>query len=180
MVNLESHRNDTSTEISASVTIETDYLVFKYRIIGQMDSILLPLCEKGKFRRYDLWDHTCFECFIKDPYEDWYIEFNFAPSKAWNCFYISSYRCNEGEYMAVEEVIIEQKLKSEEYELVAKVHLSQMDVFNFKEKHNFQVGLTAVIENVKGELGYWCLLRRDGEPDFHDPDTFIDYYLVKE
>lgn len=39
-----------------------------------------------------LWQSTCFELFLGSPAETGYIEFNFSPSGAWNCYEFSDYR----------------------------------------------------------------------------------------
>lgn len=37
----------------------------------------------------------------------------------------------------------------------------------------WDIGLSAVIEEIDGTKSYWALAHPDGPPDFHDPTCFI-------
>src|ERR1043165_4654007 len=66
-------------------------LVLSYVVIGQMSDIRLPPVAAAA-RTDDLWQHTCFEAFIRASSGTAYYEFNFAPSTQWAAYRFSGYR----------------------------------------------------------------------------------------
>ena len=80
------------TACLAAKSIEVDVvrpapssLVLHYVLTGAVDDLLLP--PLGRPKRSDrLWQHTCFEIFIRPAPEEPYHEFNFAPSGQWAAY----------------------------------------------------------------------------------------------
>ena len=56
-----------------------------YRIEGATGRLRLPLPVSAR-RTDGLWQHTCFEAFLKADASDSYYEFNFAPSGEWAAY----------------------------------------------------------------------------------------------
>ncbi|MFC7379345.1 DOMON-like domain-containing protein [Brevundimonas sp. GCM10030266] len=107
-----------------------------------------------------LWQHTCFEAFI--PTGDGYLEFNMSPSCQWASYHFESYR--SGMKPAEAQVAVRLQDGDEDYIVIeADLDLPPKAAF---------IGLSAVIEDIEGNISYWALAHAPGKPDFHHPDSF--------
>src|SRR5947207_2428704 len=68
-----------------------DRLVLSYVVTGQISDIRLPPVMTSA-RADGLWQHTCFEAFVRAASGPAYYEFNFAPSTEWAAYRFESYR----------------------------------------------------------------------------------------
>ena len=68
-----------------------DGLVLSYIVTGTMSDIRMPPVAAAA-RSDELWQHTCFEAFVRAPSGAGYYEFNFAPSTQWAAYRFSGYR----------------------------------------------------------------------------------------
>src|ERR671919_495162 len=68
-----------------------DALVLSYTVTGTMSDILMPPVMAAA-RSDGLWQHTCFEAFVRVSSDAEYYEFNFAPSIQWAAYRFSGYR----------------------------------------------------------------------------------------
>jgi hypothetical protein len=156
--------------IAVEVVPSGDGLVlFSYVATGDVGAILLPptrACE----RHDGLWRHTCFEAFVRPQPGDAYYEFNFAPSTQWATYRFRAYR-SDGE--AAEEAgrsRIDIEASTGRYALRAEVDLRRLRGF---DAASCRIGLSAVIEDVRGRLSYWALAHPAGKPDFHHAVGFV-------
>lgn len=145
-----------------------DELRISFRIDGAIGQLRLP--ERGSALRTDgLWQHSCFEAFLRSDADDSYHEFNFAPSGDWAAYRFASRR--EGrESPALPAPHLEFRRLEEVFELNAAIALS--GIADLAEAQGLQAGLAAVIEDQDGRLSYWALAHRSAQPDFHDAATF--------
>ena len=60
-------------------------LEIRFRMDGDISRVRLPPAELAR-RRDGLWQHTCFEVFLRPDGSDSYHEFNFAPSGDWAAY----------------------------------------------------------------------------------------------
>lgn len=104
-----------------------------------------------------LWEHLCFELFVKPGGGPGYFEFNFSPSSQWAAYSFDGYRMG----MADLPLRIQPLVKGV---LGAKLTLPAIGACS--------VGLSAVIEEGDGTKSYWALRHPPGTPDFHHPDCF--------
>ena len=138
-------------------------LVLCYAVIGKVDELNLPPQALPE-RTDELWRHTCFEAFVRPSGGDAYTEFNFAPSTRWAAYRFSGYREGMSVASEIEMPIIEVDRASECYVLQAALELPGGGAW--------QVGLSAVIEEVGGRKSYWALAHPPGKADFHHADCF--------
>jgi hypothetical protein len=145
-----------------------DELRISFRIDGAIGQLRLP--ERGSALRADsLWQHSCFEAFVRSDAGDSYHEFNFAPSGDWAAYRFASRR--EGRQSpAMPAPQMEFRRAADVFELNAVIALGGNP--DFAEAQALQAGLAAVIEDQDGGLSYWALAHRAAQPDFHDPETF--------
>lgn len=160
-VTLEPHpdfppRNVEAIEVFADIRRGASALV--YRVIGQLP-LIPPAAAPG--RTDGLWQHTCFELFVRRVGEEGYFEFNFSPSSEWAAYRFDSYREGMAELPLAVPVI-------EPIEDGVRV---QVDLGGLPEGE-WRIAITAVIEEVDGTKSYWSAAHPAGKPDFHDPACF--------
>jgi len=120
-------------------------------------------------RADQLWEHTCFEAFVRAGSEGPYHEFNFAPSLQWAAYRFGSHRRG----MSAPNIDPPHALTRravDRYELEASLRLAALaDLPNHAP---WQLNLSAVIEEKSGRKSYWALAHPPGKADFHHPDCF--------
>ena len=156
--------------IKASVHWERgNYLTVTYTLEGAVEQLMIQ--PEGATRRGDdLWRHTCFELFVGAKNDAEYYELNFSPSGEWAAYSFRDYRvggpCDGDE---VEPEITAQR-DAASFELSAAIRLDGLS--GIQRDFYLWIGLSAVIEDVRGTLSYWALKHPSGKPDFHHPDNF--------
>jgi hypothetical protein len=142
-------------------------LVLRYVVSGQVDELALPAIT-APMRTDELWRHTCFEAFIRPPPGAAYYELNFAPSTHWAAYRFDNYRT--GMQAAGGVPRIEVKKAAEQFTLQATLQWDESSELG--RAATWQVGLSAVLEEVAGGKSYWALAHPPGKPDFHHADGF--------
>ncbi|MFN3726853.1 MAG: DOMON-like domain-containing protein [Allosphingosinicella sp.] len=144
-----------------------------YRIPGDTSMVAFPeriepFAKRSEQRRADrLWEHTCFEAFVRTSEGSRYFELNFSPSSEWAAYAFDDYR--KGMRSAdIEIPAVHPTAWANRFELSARVVLPP-DWVNL----TWLLNLTAVIEERDGTKSYWALSHPpDGPPDFHHPACF--------
>ena len=146
-----------------------DSLVLSYIVTGKMNDIRMPPLTEA-MRRDELWQHTCFEAFVRNSLGGEYYEFNFAPSTQWAAYRFSGYR--KGMHVAAEigAPPIEVRSTSDRFTLQASLELDRMS--GSRRDSSWRLGLSALIEDTSGRKSYWALTHPPGKPDFHHADGF--------
>lgn len=155
--------------IDVAVARNHGQLTLTYLVTGKIADIRLPA--RGPSTRADgLWQHTCFEAFIRRTPSPRYYEFNFAPSTQWAAYRFRGYR--EG-MVSVEEMPsphLESRPNTETYSLQAALKLDALP--SLPAGAVWRLNLTAVIEEANGNKSYWALAHPPAKPDFHHADCF--------
>jgi len=139
-----------------------------YRLSGDIARLRLP--EPAEALRTDsLWQHSCFEAFLRPDGGDRYYEFNFAPSLAW-AVYCFAARRGDRELPELGTPAIACRRDAESFEM--RVRLPLDGVPELAQAESMDAGISAVVEDARGLLTYWALAHASREPDFHDPATF--------
>lgn len=142
-------------------------LSVQYCVRGALNSILWPRTDAPQ-RTDRLWEHTCFEAFVRGPDERSYIELNFAPSSRWAAYRFTDYRTGMSDLSLAHPPHIVCRFEDTQMELHATVDLSGCVVAN----GSLQLALCAVIEDQGQHKSYWALAHPSERPDFHHPDAF--------
>lgn len=147
---------------------DSGILALRYLVSGDIAKLLLPQAATA-IRADNLWQHTCFEAFVRPANKQEYYEFNFAPSNAWAAYHFAGYRERMSAAGEVRAPVFDTCCTAEEYEL--GIGLS------FPPPHtipgpDWLLGISAVIEETNGHKSYWALAHPPGKPDFHHPDCF--------
>jgi hypothetical protein len=140
-------------------------LTLRYRLAGDLGKIAIPAARPSAAVD-GLWRHTCFEAFIAAGTSA-YREFNFSPSGEWAAYAFGDYRTpmpwTIGAPPAIDVAQSPHLLL-----LTARIAADDLPAGN-----RLQLGLTAVIEPIEGDLSYWALHHPSEKPDFHVRAGFV-------
>ena len=148
-------------------------LILTYVITGKIGDLAMPPIV-DPVRTDELWQHTCFEAFLRGSVGAGYFEFNFAPSTQWAAYRFSNYRTGRCVATEISTPLIAVEGGSERYLLRASLELDQLEPRSTSEGGDgmWRLGLSAIIEETSGHRSYWALAHPPGKPDFHHPDCF--------
>ena len=150
--------------IEVEVTRTGAVLELHYCVGGTIADLAIPAPGASE-RRNELWQHTCFEAFVRAGDEQCYAEFNFAPSTAWAAYRFDGYRSGMRDASEISAPRMEVRSGEDRLELRASLELASANA-------PWQLGLSAVIEERSGRKSYWALAHPPGAPDFHHEDCF--------
>lgn len=142
-------------------------LALDYVVSGAIETLLLPP-PVVPARGGELWKHTCFEAFVRGGGEAYY-ELNFSPSELWAAYRFDAYRSAMREPTMVPPRIV-RSANPISFELAVTLDLSHFG--DLPADAPWRIGLSAVIEQKDGRVGYWALAHSPGKPDFHHDHCF--------
>jgi hypothetical protein len=135
-----------------------------YKLGGYIGDLAIPGYAEP-VRADGLWQHMCFELFLRAQDEAGYLEFNFSPSTQWAVYRFSGYRTGVGD--------APDRLEPRIRFLSGTNGLALMAAIDGLPALDWRLGLSAVIEETSGHKSYWALAHPSGPPDFHHPDCFV-------
>jgi len=144
-------------------------LVIRYFVTGKTSDLHIPPATAAA-RTDELWQHTCFEAFVRTSPGAGYYEFNFAPSTQWAAYRFSGYRTGMRVATEISAPRIEVQSSPECYILQASLELDRLS--SLPRDAGWRLGLSALIEETNGRKSYWALAHPPGKADFHHPDCF--------
>jgi len=158
-----------AVQIEVAIAQRTGSLHLSYILTGRMSEIRSPpMTTPG--RGIKLWQHTCFEAFIRAASGGEYYEFNFSPSTEWAACRFSSYRAGMQDAVEVAAPPIQVQAAPDRFTLNTVVKLDALS--SLSRRVSWRLGLSAVIEDTSGRRSYWALAHPPGKPDFHHADCF--------
>jgi hypothetical protein len=144
-------------------------LILSYVVSGRIGDLRVPPVV-APARTDELWQHTCFEAFVRALPGAAYYEFNFAPSTQWAAYRFGAYRREMSVANEVSAPLVEVQSSGQLYKLQASLELDGMS--NLPSDAVWRLGLSAVIEEASGCKSYWALAHPPGKADFHHSDGF--------
>jgi hypothetical protein len=144
-------------------------LLLHYFVTGLISDLRMPRAT-APARADELWQHTCFEAFVRASPSDPYYEFNFAPSTQWAAYRFGAYRDKMCVASEVSAPRIDVRSCGELYEL--QVSLALAGISSLPGDAVWRLGLSAVVEETSGRKSYWALAHPPGKADFHHADCF--------
>lgn len=142
-------------------------LLLDYRLEGDIARVLWP--EPAWSRRADeLWRHTCCELFLAEPGASAYGEANFSPSGEWALYRFTAYREGMARVEKAPPPAIARRVIAGGVELSVALDVNSL----WPGAESLHLALTAVVEDLAGNLSYWALAHPPGKPDFHHPLGF--------
>lgn len=151
--------------LAVTIARTTRGIALHYRLHGDLDRLDLPPPGPGG-RADGLWRSTCFEAFVAADADPGYREFNFAPSGQWARYAFTAYRQQDAVQPPGVPPRIRTVCSDDCFELVAHLDAGQLP------DGPLDLGLTAVVAERRGPLGYWALCHLSDVPDFHRRDSF--------
>lgn len=156
-------RRDAVSRIEVEVTrSEPGRLVLHYALMGRIEAIAIPPTTEP-VRSDGLWQHTCFEAFLRAPGAAEYREFNFAPSRLWAAYCFDGYRSGMRPADAAPTITVAKD--EDRFILNAVIDLPT-------GAGELRLAVAAVVEDSDGTITYWALNHPPGKPDFHHDDGF--------
>jgi hypothetical protein len=127
------------------------------------ERFVIPEGEPG--REDELWKTTCLEAFLREAGRKRYREWNFAPSGQWAAYDFSTPR---------------KGMKNADLERPPYIRMEDNltwwavgATIAVEADKQWELGLSAVLEEKDGTKSYWALAHGGDKPDFHDPGCFI-------
>jgi len=165
---------DSRCSAAAHINVEVsrpraDNLVLSYVVSGRMSDVRIPPAT-APARSDGLWQHTCFEAFVRASSGAEYYELNFAPSTHWAAYRFSSYRNGMCVASEISAPPIELRSSPDSYTLEVSLELNALSAL--PNDSSWRLGLSALIEDMNGRKSYWALAHPPGKPDFHHEDCF--------
>lgn len=140
-----------------------------FRLFGSPLRVKLPTTDEPR-RKDELWLTTCFEGFLRPRGTSVYFELNFSPSGDWAAYRFDDYR------QGMRDARIDCTPDLEPWlEGGIRVQDATFDISGEREldeAREWDIGLSAVIEEIDGTKSYWALAHGPGPPDFHNPACF--------
>ena len=164
----------TPTDVVEAVAVRVtrgadNVLTLTYSLDGQLDRLRIPPVESPQMGSL-LWQHTCFEAFIRNDSGPAYHELNLSPSTAWTVHAFRDYRDGGPLNDATLAPRITVRHIPKRVELEAAIQLDRLSPTYARRE--VRLALAAVIELSDGRLTYWSLHHAPGKPDFHHPSGF--------
>ena len=144
------------------------------RLFGSPLRVRLPTTDRPQ-RRDELWKTTCFEAFLRPRGSESYFELNMSPSGDWAAYHFDSYRTGRREALIDCVPDLEVWLKDGIRMQDGRFDFSREPALD--RAVPWDIGLSAVIEEIDGSKSYWALAHGKGPPDFHSPTCFA-YHLA--
>jgi hypothetical protein len=161
---------DPVTAIQARFSRAEDTMTVSYDLEGELTRLRIPCPRAPRFAKR-LWQHTCFELFLRRESGDAYHEVNLSPSGEWAVYAFERYR--EPAPVEVTTWTPRTTLHTERSRLQLEVAVSLRDIDPSYADAALRVGVSAVMEDAEGALSYWALAHSSDKPDFHHPDSFV-------
>lgn len=162
-------RSDAVRAIDVRISRSGGTLALTYTLAGDLERVRVP--RPAPSRSADrLWQHTCCEIFIARAGAAAYHEFNLAPSGEWAAYAFQGYRAGGPLMEPALDPQVSVRSAAGQLELDALIRLDRLSPLYAAAA--LALGLSAVIEDSTGALGYWALKHAPGKPDFHYRDSF--------
>ncbi len=149
-------------EINVNIVRNGDEFILRYDLKGDLSNLVLPEINSSGLFKDGLWEHCCFELFIKDSGQTSYTEFNFSPTGDYAAYRFNDYRKKNLDFRYCTFPQIRTTL--EENHLWMDIVLPSI---------SGDLALCAVLEDNQGEKHYFALAHKNERPDFHHPASFI-------
>jgi hypothetical protein len=147
-------------------------LLVRYFMHGDARHVRWPDLAEPAQRTDGLWQHTCFEAFIRPEGAKAYYEFNLVPSLHWAAYRFSGYRTGMKNVSEVGPPRGDAVSPEDKANFVFSATLEMERLVALPLDRPWRLGFSAIVEENNGCVSYWALAHPPGKPDFHHPDCF--------
>ena len=113
-------------------------------------------------RSDELWQHTCFEAFVRGASGSEYYEFNFSPSTQWAAYRFIGYRSGMCVAAEIGTPPIDVAIGSPKPDFAGRAGTWIICRFCHVTR-SWRLALSAVIEETNGDKSYWALAHPPGQ-----------------
>lgn len=151
-------------------------LSVQFILTAELGQLRIPTAGPAE-RTDELWRHTCFETFVRREDAAHYLEFNFAPSGAWQAYRFAGYRAGRerAELPAPPHLTVGHResggVRARTDEALLLEAIIVLPAPFAPAPRGVRLGLSAVLEQAPRGLSYWALSHAPGRADFHHPDA---------
>ena len=128
------------------------------------ERFVIPVASEPS-RADELWKTTCFEAYLRAVGKRKYREWNFAPSGQWAAYDFSGIRKGMTNAELASPPYVRMEDNFTWWALGA--------TFALDAGQEWELGLSAVLEEKDGTKSYWALAHTADKPDFHAPGCFV-------
>ena len=172
MVAAPTHHVPLGLAVSCTITDLEEGLILQFQIDGDWENLKKSPPQTQTSRADNLWQSTCFECFLSAVHAPSYYEYNLSPAGNWNTYTFDAYRT--GMRPASET------LAPRIYQSFSTHQSTRTDVLIPKPEslmnQEILVQPALVLESKAGEISYWASLHPPGKPDFHRREYFAQRF----
>lgn len=151
--------------VGAVIERRGDRLRLAYRLEGPVRQLVIPPPAAHPGFTPDLWEETCFECFLQHPPGPAYAEWNFAPAGNWWFCDFAGYRSPAPDQPAGLKPR-SFHIRTEAAGLFCTVEIPCPGGLPL------QAGPAMVLAHAGGGRSHWAANHPAGRPDFHHARTF--------
>lgn len=170
---------DFNLSLNFECSLNNSLLISNFTIRGDLEKVSLLTAPLQINRQMDLWNHTCFEWFIKPKGQNNYWEFNLSPQGSWNVFSFKDYRSKIEIENRAHLLFFDRKITgTKQIDFSSVIEFNS--IFNDKKISEFSMNICSVIEDKKQQKSYWSLIHLQNKPDFHHPSHFIHNIKLSE
>jgi hypothetical protein len=156
-------------QIRGRLSRQANILKICYSLTGNIETLIIPRISNAPKRRDELWKVTCFECFICQPDDPQYWEFNMSPSGDWNVYRMDGYRrLGFREETSIQQLTVSVRREPGCLSAEANVDLGPI----ISEESPIQVAIASIVHSGDGQETYWALTHPNPQPDFHLRESF--------
>jgi hypothetical protein len=154
--------------LTGGIARRSHILAIDYRLCGRLTGVLIPAPAARPARVHELWQQTCFECFLGIKHSPCYWEINLSPAGHWNVYRFAAYRQGMREETAFTALPFDVQRQSVFLALVVELPLGEI----VEPGQPLEVAISAVIKHSNGETTLWALTHPGPQADFHRRDAF--------
>ena len=160
-----------SLAIEGEVSRQAGELNLIFAVQGDISRLWLPKISPFACRQDNLWQTTCFECFVREPHHKNYWEMNLSPNGDWNVYHFTDYREN----MRQEDTVFCLQASSQKTPSSYLLYCRLRDIPPLQANIPLQLGISCILNSYEGEKSYWALCHGGSQPDFHLASSFTLY-----
>ena len=145
---------------SVRLQLQEGLLLLGYRLSGPLRQLVISAEEASPRFTPELWQQSCFECFLRQEELKTYREWHFAPSGNWWTCLFDDYRKPARKQPPG---LQPQHLKIQSRKNILKLTTA----ISCSQKPDLRIGPALILEHVDGSRSHWAMQHPGGKPNFH-------------
>ncbi len=152
--------------ITGSVTRSGSNLRIEFKPLI-LPGVVWPQPDTKPQRKDNLWQSTCFECFIGTSGAESYLEINASPRGDWQVYDFTSYRELTSTTKRVSVQVETNNYSTKEKSIVMNIDLGSTSFVTRNASENWKISVSVVLKRESGDHLYYASSHPSPKPDFH-------------